>query len=50
MDFCISVAPEEFQRRDEDLEGPQCVKAIADDIFIWGDGDTTGGATANHDK
>ena len=43
MPFGINVAPEEFQRRiDENLEGLEDVKAIADDILIWGDhGDTT---------
>ena len=51
MPFGINVAPEEFQRRiDENLEGLEGVKAIADDILIWGDGDTTEKATANHDK
>ena len=44
MPFGISVAPEEFQRRiDENLEGLEGVKAIADDILIWGD-------EASHDK
>ena len=51
MPFGINVAPEEFQKRfDENLEGLEGVKAIADDILIWGDGDTTEEATANHDK
>ena len=50
MPFCISVAPEEFQRRiDENLEDDG-VKAIADDILIWDDGETTEEATANHDE
>ena len=49
--FGISVAPEEFQRRiDENLEGLDGVKAIADDILIWGDGETIEEATANHDE
>ena len=35
MPFGISVAPEEFQRRiDENLEGLEGVKAIADDILV----------------
>ena len=51
MPFGISVAPEEFQRRiGEKLEGIEGVKAIADDILIWGDGDTTKEAIANNDK
>ena len=49
MPFGISVAPEEFQRRiDENLEGLDGVKAIADDILIWGE--TIEEATASHDK
>ena len=36
MPFGINVAPEEFQRRiDENLEGLEGVKAIADDILVW---------------
>ena len=50
MPFGISVAPEEFQRIDENLDGLDGVKAIADDILIWGDGETTEEARANHDK
>ena len=51
MPFGISVAPEEFQRRiDENLEGLEGVKAIADDILIWGDGENIEEATASHDK
>ena len=51
MPFGISVALEEFQRRiDENLEGLERVKAIADDILIWGDGETIEEATANHDE
>ena len=49
--FGISVAPEEFQRRiDENLEGLEGVKAIADDILIWGDRENIEEATASHDK
>ena len=51
MPFGISVAPEEFQRRiDENLEGLEGVKAIADDILVRGDGDTYEEAIADHDK
>ena len=51
MPFGINVAPEEFQRRiDESLEGLEGVKAIADDILVWGDGDTCEEAIADHDK
>ena len=46
----ISVAPAQFQRRiDERLEGLEGTKAIADDILIWGDGNTIEEATSNHD-
>ena len=51
LPFGINVAPEEFQRRiDESLEGLEGVKAIADDILVWGDGDTREEAIADHDK
>ena len=51
MPFGISVAPEEFQKRiDENLEGLEGVKAIADDILIWGDGENIEEATASHEK
>ena len=50
MPFGIGVTPEEFQRRiDEILEGLEGTKAIADDILIWGDGNTIEEATSNHD-
>ena len=51
MPFGISVAPKEFQRSiDENLEGLEGVKVIADDILVWGDGETIEEATANHDE
>ena len=51
MPFGISVAPEEFQRRiDKNLEGLDGVKTIADDILVWGDGETIEEATVSHDK
>ena len=51
MPFGINVALEEFQRRiDENLESLEGVKAIADDILVWGDGDTNEEAIADHDK
>ena len=47
----INDTPEEFQRRiDENLEGLEGVKAIADDILVWGDGDTSEETIADHDK
>ena len=51
MPFGISVAPEEFQRRiDENLEGLEGAKTIAEDILVWGDGETIEEATVSHDK
>ena len=39
--FGISVAPEEFQRIiDENLGVLESVKAIVDEILIWGDDDS----------
>ena len=39
--FGISVAPEEFQRIiDENVGGLEGVKAIVNDILIWGDDDS----------
>ena len=39
--FGISVATEEFQRMiDENLGGLESVKAIVDDILIWGEDDS----------
>jgi len=49
MPFAITVATEEFQRRiDESLEGLEGTNAIADDILIWGDGNTIEEATSIH--
>ena len=50
MPFWLSPAPEEFQRRiDLALEGLPGQKAIADDIFIFGSGDTDEEAFKDHD-
>lgn len=50
MPFGISPAPEEFQRRiDESLEGLKGVKAIHDDILIYGSGDTDEEALVDHE-
>ena len=55
MPFDIIVAPYyyiivAFQSKiDESLEGLEGTKAIADDILIWGDGNTIEEATSNHD-
>ena len=50
MPFGISTAPEEFQRRqDQVIEGLEGVQTIADDILVYGKGDTWAEATADHD-
>ena len=50
MPFGISPAPEEFQRRmDITLEGLAGIKAIADDILLFGAGTTDEEAIKDHD-
>ena len=50
MPFGVSPAPEEFQRRiDIALEGLPGQKAIADDILVFGAGDTDEEALKDHD-
>ena len=50
MPFGISSAPEEFQRRlEECLEGLVNVEVIADDIVIYGAGNTDAEAQVSHD-
>lgn len=50
MPFGISPAPEEFQRRmDIALEGLAGIKAIADDILLFGSGATDEEAMKDHD-
>ncbi|UYV65688.1 K02A2.6-like [Cordylochernes scorpioides] len=49
MPFGISAAPEEFQRRlHEVIEGLGSVKVIADDILVFGKGNTTEDAIRDH--
>ena len=51
MPFGLSPAPEEFQRRiDIALEGLSAQKAIADDIMVFGSGDTDEEAFRDHDR
>ena len=51
MPFGISPAPEEFQRRVNDvLSGLPGVKVIADDILVFGSGETDEEAYQDHDK
>ena len=50
MPFGISPAPEEFQRQlNEALEELSGVKAVADDILLWGTGNTDSEASRDHD-
>ena len=51
LPFGISSAPEEFQRKQREvLEGLEGVINIADDILIYGCGDTQEEADKDHDK
>ena len=51
LPFGVSPAPEEFQRRiDIALEGLPGQKAIADDILVFGAGDTEEEALIDHDR
>ena len=51
MPFGISSAPEEFQRRQlEVLKNLNGVDIIADDILVYGRGETYEEAFADHDK
>ena len=51
MSFVVSLASEEFQRRiDIALEGLSGQKAIADDILVFGAGDTDEEALEDHDR
>jgi len=50
LQFGVSPAPEEFQRRiDIALEGLPGQKAIAEDILVFGAGDTDEEALKDHD-
>ena len=49
--FGLSVSPEEFQRRlNEALSGLQGIAVVADDILIYGCGETIEDATRDHDR
>ena len=51
MPFGISSSPEEYQRRQQEfLEGLEGVINIADDICVYGCGDTEEEANEDHDK
>ena len=51
MPFGILTALEEFQRRQHELfEGLPGVTVIADDILVYGSGDTVENATADNDQ
>jgi len=50
MPFGISPAPEEFQRRlNKAIEGLDGVRTVADDIIVFGVGDTRDSALRDHD-
>ena len=51
MPFGIAPAPEIFQEKlDEVLSGLEGVKAVVDDILVYGEGDTIEEAESNHDR
>ena len=51
MPFGISSAPEEFQRRQHEvLKNLNGVDVIADDILVYGRGETYEKALADYDK
>ena len=51
LPFGISSAPEEFQRRQREvIEGLEGVTNVANDILIYGCGDTQEEADKDHDK
>jgi len=51
MPFGISSAPEEYQRRiSQELENLDGIAIVADDILIYGEGDTYEQALIDHDK
>ena len=51
MSFSVAPAPEEFQcRLNEALEGLDGVRTIADDIIVFGVGDTGDEAVVDHDR
>ena len=51
MPFGISTAPEEFQRRQHEVfDGLPGVEVIADDILVYGSGDTQEQAEVDHDR
>ena len=49
MPFGISTAPEEFQRGQDQVIGLAGVQTIADDILVYGEGETVVEAEADHD-
>ena len=51
MPFGLSTAPEEFQRRQNQmLEGLDGVRCVADDILVYGKGRTIEAAEKDHDR
>ena len=51
LPFGLSVSAEIFQKRLKSaLEGLRGVECVADDILVWGSGDTAAEAESNHDE
>jgi hypothetical protein len=51
MPFGISPAPEYFQQfLEQEIENLSGVRTVADDIIIYGEGDTVEAATVDHDR
>ena len=51
MPFGLSTAPGEYQRRlDQAVEGLFGIHSVADDIVVYGEGDTEEEAIVDHDR
>ena len=51
MSFGISSAPEKYQRRMcEELEGLEGIVIVADDILVYGEGNTEMDARIDHER
>ena len=51
MPFGLCTAPEEYQRRqDQAVEGLSGIHSVADDILVYGEGDTEEEAMIDHDR
>ena len=51
MPFGLSTAHEEYQRRqDQAVEGLSGIHSVADNILVYGEGDTEEAAIVDHDR